>query len=89
MATVFIPTMLQTMTGEVKQVDVAAGNVRQVIDRLDQLFPGLKDRLVVEGRIRPGLAVAIDGEVARMGLLDKVGDNSEVHFVPAIGGGAP
>jgi|TARA_Y100000031_G_scaffold100367_1_gene110076 molybdopterin synthase sulfur carrier subunit len=81
--------MLQTMTGEVKQVDVAAGNVRQVIDRLDQLFPGLKDRLVVEGRIRPGLAVAIDSEVARMGLLDKVGDNSEVHFVPAIGGGAP
>ena len=89
MATVFIPTMLQTMTGEVKQVDVAAGNVRQVIDRLDQLFPGIKDRLVVEGKIRPSLAVAIDGEVARMGLLDRVGDNSEVHFVPAIGGGAP
>jgi molybdopterin synthase sulfur carrier subunit len=80
--------MLQTMTGGVKQVDLAAGNVRQVIDRLDQLFPGIKDRLVVEGQIRPSLAVAIDGEVARMGLLDRVGDNSEVHFVPAIGGGA-
>ncbi len=40
-----------------------------------------------EGRIRPNLAVAIDGEVARMGLLEKVGENSEVHFVPAVGGG--
>ncbi len=89
MVTVFIPTMLQTMTGGVKQVDLVAENVRQVIDRLDQLFPGMKDRLVVEGRIRPSLAVAIDGEVARMGLLDKVGGNSEVHFVPAISGGAP
>jgi molybdopterin synthase sulfur carrier subunit len=66
-----------------------AENVRQVIDRLDQLFPGIKDRLVVEGQIRPSLAVAVDGEVARMGLLDKVGGDSEVHFVPAIGGGAP
>jgi|TARA_B100000315_G_scaffold258430_1_gene310501 molybdopterin synthase sulfur carrier subunit len=87
--TVFIPTMLQTLTGGVKQVDLAAENVRQAIHRLDQLFPGMKDRLVVEGRIRPSLAVAIDGEVARMGLLDKVGGDSEVHFVPAIGGGAP
>jgi hypothetical protein len=33
------------------------------------------------------LAVAIDGDVAIMGMLTKVGENSEVHFVPAIGGG--
>ena len=87
MATVFIPTMLQKMTSGVKQVDVEAGNVRQVIDGLDQLFPGMKDRLVEEGQIRPNLAVAIDGEVARMGMLEKLKENSEVHFVPAIGGG--
>ena len=34
MATVFIPTMLQPMAGGVKQVDVEAKNVRQVIDEL-------------------------------------------------------
>ena len=62
--------------------------MRRVIDRLEELYPGIKDRLVEEGGIRPNLAVAIDGEVARMGLLEKVGENSEVHFVPAIGGGA-
>ncbi len=87
MPIVFIPTMLQSMTGGVKQVDFEAGNVRQVIDKLEELYPGIKARLVDEGRIRPNLAVAIDGEVARMGLLEKVGENSEVHFVPAIGGG--
>lgn len=87
MATVFIPTMLQKMTGGVKQVDVEAGNVRQVIDGLDHLFPGMKSRLVEEGQIRSNLAVAIDGEIARMGLLEKLKENSEVHFVPAIGGG--
>jgi molybdopterin synthase sulfur carrier subunit len=80
--------MLQAMTGGVKQVELEAENVRQVVDGLDQLFPGMRDRLVMEGRIRPNLAIAIDGEVARMGLLEQVGDLSEVHFVPAIGGGA-
>jgi molybdopterin converting factor small subunit len=79
--------MLQSMTGGVKQVDFQASTVRQVIDQLDRLFPGMKDRLVEEGRIRPNLAVAVDGDVARLGLLEKVGENSEVHFVPAISGG--
>ena len=80
--------MLQGLTGGVKQVEVEGANMRRVIDRLEELYPGIKDRLVEEGGIRPNLAVAIDGEVARMGLLEKVGENSEVHFVPAIGGGA-
>ena len=40
MATVFIPTMLQAMTGGVKQVEVAAENVRQVVDGLESFFRG-------------------------------------------------
>lgn len=88
MATVFIPTMLQTLTGGVKQVQIPATNVRQIIDRLDELYPGIKARLVEGGRIRPNVAVSVDGEVARMGLLEKVGETSEVHFVPAIAGGS-
>jgi len=88
MATVFIPTMLQPMTAGVKQVVLEARNVRQVIDKLDQLYPGIKDRLVEENQIRPNLAISIDGELASMGLLEKLGETSEVHFVPAIGGGS-
>ncbi len=87
MATVFIPTMLQKMTGGIKKVDFQAKNLRQVIEELDRLYPGMKDRLVEDGAIRSNLAVAVDGEIARMGLLEKVAENSEVHFVPAIGGG--
>ena len=88
MPTVFIPTMLLPVTGGVKQVKVDAANLRQVIDGLDRLYPGMKSRLTEDGQIRSNLAVAIDGEVARMGLLEKLGEDSEVHFVPAIGGGA-
>ena len=88
MATVFVPTMLQSFTNGVKQVDVEAANIRQVLDRLDEIYPGLKERLVEDGQIRSNLAVAIDGEVARLGLMERVSPTSEVHFVPAIGGGA-
>ena len=37
--------------------------------------------------IRPNLAVDVDGEVARMGLMQRISETSEIHFVPAIGGG--
>ncbi len=87
MATVFIPSMLRSLAGGAKQIDCDARTVRQVIDQLEELYPGIKDRLVEDGQLRPNLAVAIDGDIAIMGLLQKVGENSEVHFIPAIGGG--
>ncbi len=87
MPTVFVPTMLQSATGGVKQVDVAARNVRQVIEQLEEMFPGIAGRLMEDGEIRSNLAVDVDGEVARMGLMQRVSETSEIHFVPAIGGG--
>ena len=87
MATIFIPTMLQKMTDGAQKVDMEVRNVRQVIERLEEIYPGIKDRLLEDGDIAPNIAVAIDGDVAIMGLLQIVGENSEVHFVPAIGGG--
>lgn len=88
MAMVFIPTMLQSLSSGTKQITVDGANVRQIIDALDELYPGMKSMLVEEGRIKPNVSVAIDGEIARIGLLEKVASESEVHFVPAIGGGS-
>jgi len=87
LARVFIPTMLQTLTGGAKEVTLEARNVRLVVEGLEALYPGIKERLVEDGRLRPNLAVAVDGETSRMGLLEKVSPDSEVHFIPAIGGG--
>ena len=87
MAKVFVPTMLQSATGGVKEVEVEARNVRQAIERLDELFPGIAGRLMEDGDIRSNLAVDVDGEVARMGLMQRIRETSEIHFVPAIGGG--
>ena len=87
MAKVFIPTMLQPLTGGVKQTECQGRNVRQIIDALEEQYPGIKARLVEHGEIRSNLAVDIDGDVARMGMLERVREDSEIHFVPAIAGG--
>ncbi len=87
MVTVYVPTMLLSVTGGVKQVQVEAANVRQIINALEVLYPGIRDRLMEDNQVRPNLSVAIDGEIARMGLLERVRADSEVHFVPAISGG--
>ena len=43
--------------------------------------------LVEDDRVKPNISVAVDGEVTPLGMLEKVNEDSEVHFLPAIGGG--
>jgi molybdopterin synthase sulfur carrier subunit len=79
--------MLQKLTSGAKSIEMKASNVRQVVEQLEELYPSIKGRLVENDEMQEGLAVVVDGDVAIMGLLTKVSENSEVHFVPAIGGG--
>lgn len=87
MPRVFIPPLLKPLTGGIETVDVTAGTVRELIDRLDERFPGVRDRLCEGNDLKPGLTVAVDGNVTALGLLQKTAASSEVHFLPAIGGG--
>ncbi len=87
MATVYIPSLMRDITSQAK-VQVPGATVRQIIDNLEQAYPGLKDRLMENNRLRSSISVVVDGEVTPIGLLEKVGEDSEVHFVPAIAGGS-
>ena len=79
---------MQKLTEGEGRVQVEGSSVRRIVDNLDKAYPGIKDRLVENGRIKSNISVAIDGEVTPLGMLGKVGEDSEVHFLPAIGGGA-
>jgi sulfur-carrier protein len=87
MPTVWIPAPLRTLTNQQETVCIPGGTVREVIEQLDAQFPGIKARLCEGDSLRRGMVVAIDAEVSRLGLEQTVGDNNEVHFLPAIGGG--
>ncbi|MEX2120537.1 MAG: MoaD/ThiS family protein [Pirellulales bacterium] len=87
MATVHIPAQLRTLSGGAALVAVEGSTLGEVIAALDAAHPGLGQRLRKGDALAPGLAVSIDGSFTNRGLLAKVGPASEVHFLPAIGGG--
>ena len=87
MATVFIPSLMQGLTGGLQTVEIEGSTVRQIVENLEKAHPGMRERLVEAGRIKPNISVAVDGEITPLGMLEKVGESSEVHFLPAIGGG--
>ena len=87
MATVFIPSLMQNLTGGQRTVEAEGSTVRRIIEDLEKSYPGIKNRLVENNRIKSNISVAIDGEISPLGILERVGEDSEVHFLPAIGGG--
>ena len=78
--------MQKLCNGEQKLI-IEGANLRQVIDNLDLQYTGFKDRLVEDGKIKPNISVAVDGEITPLGMIQKVDTNSEIHFLPAISGG--
>ncbi len=78
---------MRSLTDGAKVVDIEGATLRQVIEQLDQRFPGMKARLCQDDDIRPGLSVAVAGSVATLGMLQRTEPDVEIHFLPAIGGG--
>ncbi len=87
MPTVWIPPLLRELTGGQERVTVPGRTVGEVIQALEERFPGIQERLCQGNRLRPGITVTVDGVLGAKGLREAVSPESEVHFVPAIGGG--
>jgi molybdopterin synthase sulfur carrier subunit len=89
MPVVWLPPRLQRLTGGQQQVPAAGDTVGQLIENLEQTYPGMKAELydAEEDILMPGMSVVIDGETSQLGLLEHVREDSEVHFLPALGGG--
>ena len=82
MAKVVIPAGLSKQyTGGKAEFDIAATTVRSVIQKLESQYPGIGGAIEIE------MAVAVDGEIYHDPLLEAVAPDSEVYFLPRIGGG--
>lgn len=77
---------MRHLTGGVSTVQVPGETLRQVIRNLDAAYPGFDELLMEGGLLKPSVAAAINDTMTRQ-LLQPVGSDDEVHFVPAIGGG--
>ena len=87
MPIIFVPSLMQKLCNGEQKLMIERANLRQVINNLDLQYTGFKDRLVEDGKIKPNISVAVDGEITPLGMIQKVGPNSEIHFLPAISGG--
>jgi molybdopterin synthase sulfur carrier subunit len=90
MPSVRIPTPLRKLTNELEVVQAAGANVGEVLNSLDQAFPGLKERIVDEsGNVRRFVNIFVNDEDIRF-LEEKataVKEQDEISIVPAIAGG--
>ncbi|TMM21946.1 MAG: MoaD/ThiS family protein [Actinobacteria bacterium] len=87
MAEVHLPPMLSPLfPGLPRQLEVEAATVDEAIARLNEQWPGLRDRLVEPGpALRPHINVYVDRE--RGGLDSALEPSSRVDVIAAISGG--
>ena len=91
MATVIIPTPLRKFTNQTAKVQIEAGTIGEVIDRITLDFPELKKHLLdQQGGIRSFVNIFAGDEDIRD--LQKehtpVNHSTVISIVPAIAGGA-
>ena len=87
MPVVWIPSLLRELTNGERSVSVGGETVGQLIRNLDTLHPGIKERLCDGDRLRPSIAVIVDGSTSTLKLRQRLDEASEVHFVISISGG--
>jgi molybdopterin converting factor small subunit len=86
-AELHLPSTLPPLfAGLPRRLDVQAGTVAHALERLDERWPGLRDRLVEPGHgLRPHIHVYVDRERAQ--LTTALDERSRVDVITAISGG--
>jgi molybdopterin synthase sulfur carrier subunit len=81
---------MRKFIGGESTVTVPGATLRELIDNLEERYPGLRERLLDPEdaeRLQRGLTAIVEGEPINMGLRTKLDEATEVHFLPAIAGG--
>ncbi|MBO82766.1 MAG: hypothetical protein CL506_00180 [Actinobacteria bacterium] len=87
MIKVFLPYKIREILDVPVEIEAEGTNLRGLIDYLEDMYPGVKNQLVEDDKLRPGMSAVIDGRTTRLGLIQKLENVSEIHFLPAIAGG--
>jgi molybdopterin synthase sulfur carrier subunit len=85
--TVFLPrSLVALIPAAPRRCEIEASTVADAIDRLDELAPGIRNRLVDAGpTIRRHINIFVDHAPATLTTPLRV--DSTVHVIPAVSGG--
>lgn len=85
-----IPTPLQKISGNQAEISAQGATVRELIDDIENKYPGMKERLCDEsGKLRRFINVYVNEEDIRFlsGDQTPLKDGDDVSIIPAIAGG--
>ncbi|HEY7348066.1 MAG TPA: MoaD/ThiS family protein [Ktedonobacterales bacterium] len=88
--TVFLPGALRVKVGDQPVLTVNGSTVREVIDSLEQTYPGLRFQLCYEsGELRPFVNIFLHRENIRylQGLDTPVAPGGQLFIFPSVAGG--
>jgi sulfur-carrier protein len=88
--TVYIPTPFRRATGNRDRVTVAAGDVGNLLDQLEQSYSALRGLVRNEqGEVHHHVNIFVNSEgiEALQGLKTPLSDGDEVAIIPALAGG--
>ena len=80
MAVVHFGLEQQRFTGGLTEIELEAGNINQLIAKLEARFPGI-------GPLLESSAVAINGEIVNDAAYEPVPEGAEIYFVVKAAGG--
>lgn len=86
-----IPTVLRKFTAGHSTVEVEPGTIAELIEQLEQRYPGMRGQLITEaGSLHRFVNVYVNDEDARyLDKLDtKVSEGDVVSLLPSVAGGA-
>ena len=87
MATIILPrSLIALFPAAPRRCEVDAATVAEAIDRLDEIAPGMRNRILDAGpTIREHIKVFVDGVPST--LDTDVRPESTLHVIPAVSGG--
>jgi sulfur-carrier protein len=87
--TVNIPTILRPLTNDQKRIEITGLNVLEVIDQIEQQYPGVKEKLMTEGQAHRFVNIYVNDNDIRFseGLSTTLKDGDSMTILPSVAGG--
>ena len=85
-----IPTPMRSFTNGAAEVAVEAATIREIFDKLEVEYPGMKERICdTDGSLRLYVNIYLnDEDIRSLNDIDTaVKEGDSIHIIPAIAGG--
>lgn len=80
------PALIRLFPGSASRLSLAAASVADIVEALDERWPGMRDRLIDSTpRIRRHINVFVEGR--RAGLETRLDPGAKVFIITAVSGG--